>query len=318
MRNNFEISNIQELNYIKIENSKKNDSNNINKIFEINKINDICFEKDKKVKSFSQNLSMDNIFDFKIIQRIKRKNAFESENLFMETAEDFEYIIFKLINLEISEQIMLTFLKDKLNLSSNRTNNINKSNNREISNSNITSDYKKIPKKENSEQNFIINKSDNIHNTNSNIDKSQLNLKEKKLEEIKEEKSDEKNEEKKELNLKKDEKSEKINRAINRIRRKNQSIISDSNIINSEEFQDLRSTRTRVRSDTVNYGKSGKILNIAKKLELQMNKGDDNDNQNIEPKKNENQNSNLVGVISKQPIIKKKKKKSKINFEFEA
>ena len=282
--NNFEISNIQELNYIKIENSKKNDSNNINKIFEINKINDIYFEKDKKVKSFSQNLSMDNIFDFKIIQRIKRKNVFESENLFMETAEDFEYIIFKLINLEISEQIMLTFLKDKLNLSSNRTNNINKSNNREISNSNITSDYKKIPKKENSEQNFIINKSDNIHNTNSNIDKSQLNLKEKKLEEIKEEKSDEKNEEKKELNLKKDEKSEKINRAMNRIRRKNQSIISDSNIINSEEFQDLRSTRTRVRSDTVNYGKSGKILDIAKKLELQMNKGDDNDNQNIEQK----------------------------------
>ena len=120
--NNFEKSNIQELNYIKIENSKKNDSNDINKIFEINKINDIYFEKDKKVKSFSQNLSMDNIFDFKIIQRIKRKNVFESENLFMETAEDFEYIIFKLINLEITEQIMLTFLKDKLNLSSNRTN----------------------------------------------------------------------------------------------------------------------------------------------------------------------------------------------------
>ena len=103
---------------------------------------------------------------------------------------------------------------------------------------------------------------------------------------------------------------------MNRIGRKNKSIETDSNIINSEKFQALPSMKSRGSSDSVNYGKSGKILDIAKKLELQMNKGDDNDNQNIEPKENEG-SGGLITVISKQPIIKKKKKKSKINLEYE-
>ena len=293
---NFEISNIQELSYIEIENIKKNNSNNINKIFEIDKINDIYFEKIKKSNSnsFNGNLSIENIFDFKIIQKEKRKSVFESENLFMETAEDFEFIIFKIPYLEISEPIILTFLKDKLNLKNNKKENIE-------------------TKKEKIEQNFKRDKSNNIRNINPSIDKTELNFKKKKLEEIKEEKGEEK---KKELNLNKDDKSQKLNRAMNRIGRKNQSIVANSNIINSEEFQDLISNRSRGRSDTVNFGKSGKILDIAKKLELQMNKGDDNDDRNIEPKKNEISN-NLITVISKQPIVKKKKKKSKINLEYE-
>ena len=72
--------------------------------------------------------------------------------------------------------------------------------------------------------------------------------------------------------------------------------------------------RSRGRSDSVN-NESGKILDMAKKLELQMNKGDVNGNKN-EPKKNENSN-NLIEVISKTPIIKKKKKKIRNNFEYE-
>ena len=213
----------------------------------------------------------------------------------METAEDFEFIIFKIPYLEISEPVILTFLKDKLNLKNNKKENIE-------------------TKKEKIEQNFKRDKANNnILNINPSIDKTESNFKKKKLEEIKEEKGEEK---KKELNLNKDDKSQKLNRAMNRIGRKNQSIVANSNIINSEEFQDLISNRSRGRSDTVNFGKSGKILDIAKKLELQMNKGDDNDDRNIEPKKNEISN-NLITVISKQPIVKKKKKKSKINLEYE-
>ena len=53
-------------------------------------------------------------------------------------------------------------------------------------------------------------------------------------------------------------------------------------------------------------------MDIAKKLEKQINKSEDNTNKNSETKKNEN--SNLVEIISTQPVIKNKKKKKKINF----
>ena len=89
----------------------------------------------------------------------------------------------------------------------------------------------------------------------------------------------------------------------------------DSNLINSDEYLELQKYRAKGRSDTVRVGRSGRILDIAKKLELQMNNNEDNANKKIETKKKEN--SNLVEIISTQPIIKNKKKKKKINFEFD-
>ena len=89
----------------------------------------------------------------------------------------------------------------------------------------------------------------------------------------------------------------------------------DSNLINSDEYLELQKYRAKGRSDTVRVGRSGRILDIAKKLEMQMNNNEDNANKKIEAKKKEN--SNLVEIISTQPIIKNKKKKKKINFEFD-
>ena len=64
-------------NYIKIENVKKNNSNNINNIFEINKINDIYFEKTKKVNSntFNQNLSIETAESSVIMIQYYLKNS---------------------------------------------------------------------------------------------------------------------------------------------------------------------------------------------------------------------------------------------------
>ena len=56
----------------------------------------------------------------------------------METAEDFEFIIFKIPHLVISEHVMLTFLKDKLNLKNNKNENI------EIKKEKIEQNFKKI------------------------------------------------------------------------------------------------------------------------------------------------------------------------------
>ena len=372
---NFAISNSQEINYIKIKQAEKDN----NKIFEIIKINDIYFEKTKKyeIKSFNQNLSKENNFNFNFIKE-KNIKIFESENLSVQTIEicqllflntrkkilnliiseptilsilktprkmcnlvaseqtilsfikvnkkiinlvisEHEILSFlkmpkKICNFVISEHIILSFLKKdiiqknilkimKLDFFSfDSINNINKFKNIEISKINISLHYQAKIENNNSENNKI----NNINNDNiliPNTDKIQLNNNEKNSKEKKEESN------------KNSEKSDKVNRAINRIRRKNQSIVPDSNLINSDENQELQKYRAKGRSDTVRVGRSGRILDIAKKLEMQMNNNEDNVNKKIETKKNEN--SNLVEIISTQPIIKNKKKKKKINFEFD-
>ena len=376
---NFVISNSQEINYIKIKQAEKDN----NKLFEIIKINDIYFEKTKKkeIKSFNQNLSKENILDFNIIKE-KNIKTFESKKLSLQTIEICQILFSnspkKISNLVISEQIIISILKDpkklcnlvisdqkilsfiklpkkiinfiiseheilsilklpkkKSNLtisehkivsfiskdiihknilkiikldffSFDRINNINKFKNIEASKNNISLYYKAtIPKNNNSEN----NKNNNINNDANlipNTDKIQFNNNLKNSEEKKEESN---------KNDKNEEKSEKFNRAINRIRRKNQSIMPDSNLINSDEYLELQKYRAKGRSDTVRVGRSGRILDIAKKLEMQMNNNEDNTNKKIEAKKKEN--SNLVEIISTQPIIKNKKKKKKINFEFD-
>ena len=354
---NFVISNFLEINYIKTKQKEKENISS-NKFFKIIKINDIYFKKTKKneIKSFNQNLSKENIFDFNIIKD-KNIKIFETKSLCAQTIEICQLSILrapkkicnfviseqkilsilktpkiicnlvisehkmlsfvkspkKICNLAISRHIILSFLKKekiiKENIlkimkldtfSFNQIININKFKNLEISKSDISLEYKtKIQEKNNSEYN-TNNNTKNDNNKISNMTKTELNNDEKKSEEKKEE-----------LNTK-NEKLEKLNRAMNRIRRKNQSLISDSNQLNTEEYPEFQNYQTKRRFDTVRIGKSGKILDIAKKLEKQINKSEDNTNKNIETKKNEN--SNMVEIISTQPVIKNKKKKKKINF----
>ena len=113
------------------------------------------------------------------------------------------------------------------------------------------------------------------------------------------------------LDIQKKEKSERLNRAMNRIKKKNQ-IKNQSEKINSESFKEGELILNKARTETTKYEKSGKIFDIAKKLEIQMTKEENI----IDEKVDENKNSNVLGIISMQPIIKKKKK-NKINFNFD-
>ena len=113
------------------------------------------------------------------------------------------------------------------------------------------------------------------------------------------------------LDIQKKEKSERLNRAMNRIKKKNQ-IKNQSEKINSESFKEGELILNKASSETTKYKKSGKIFDIAKKLEIQMTKEENI----IDEKVDENKNSNVLGIISMQPIIKKKKK-NKINFNFD-
>ena len=116
------------------------------------------------------------------------------------------------------------------------------------------------------------------------------------------------------LTVKKSQKSERLNRAMNRIKRKNQSII-ESELIKSESFRDNILFQNKGKSDIFKYSKSGKIMESAKKLELQKRAKEE---KSIEenPKENKKENSNIVDIITTAPIIKKKKKK-KINFDYD-
>ena len=113
------------------------------------------------------------------------------------------------------------------------------------------------------------------------------------------------------LDIQKKEKSERLNRAMNRIKKKNQ-IKNQSEKINSESFKEGELILNKARTETTKYKKSGKIFDVAKKLEIQMTKEENI----IDEKVDENKNSNVLGIISMQPIIKKKKK-NKINFNFD-
>ena len=100
---------------------------------------------------------------------------------------------------------------------------------------------------------------------------------------------------------------------MNRIKRKNQSII-ESELIKSESFRDNILFQNKGKSDIFKYSKSGKIMEIAKKLELQRAKEEKSIEEN--PEENKKENSNIVDIITTAPIIKKKKKK-KINFDYD-
>ena len=98
---------------------------------------------------------------------------------------------------------------------------------------------------------------------------------------------------------------------MNRIKRKNQSKV-ESEILNSESLKEIANIRQKGRSDTVRYNKSGKIMDIAKKLEMEMTKGESPVKEKVE----EHKNATVLDIVSVQPIIKKKKK-NKIIFNYE-
>ena len=119
--------------------------------------------------------------------------------------------------------------------------------------------------------------------------------------------------EKEVLKTKKNEKSDKLSRAMNRIKKKNQSlIVSDS--LNFESSKFVSQIYSKGKSDTIKYAKSGKIMDIAKQLERQIGKGENETEEKVSESKNEN--TNIVDIITTQPIIKKKKR-NKINFIYD-
>ena len=103
-------------------------------------------------------------------------------------------------------------------------------------------------------------------------------------------------------------KIERASRAMNRIKRKNQSQIENSNKIAPEIFNALQSFENKNTKGEVKYRQSLRIMEIAKYLEREITKQDINENKEKEIGKNDNNkktkyiNSNIVDIISLKPI----------------
>ena len=101
-------------------------------------------------------------------------------------------------------------------------------------------------------------------------------------------------------------KSRRLTKAMDRIRKRTQTQGKNSRP-NFFQFQNKINNK-----ENYEYKQSGKIMEIAKKLERQMTKGEDNTENEIKEEENTNSND-ILNIISKQKIIKKKKK-SKVDF----
>ena len=113
-------------------------------------------------------------------------------------------------------------------------------------------------------------------------------------------------------------KVERASRAMNRIRKKNQTVIDKNNEISNNIFNALQNLDNK---GEIKYRQSFKIMEIAKKLEKEITKQDENEKEN-EEKQNDNDNDNntkyrnssVIEIISLKPIDNKKKKKHRISF----
>ena len=101
-------------------------------------------------------------------------------------------------------------------------------------------------------------------------------------------------------------KSRRLTKAMDRIRKRTQTQGKNSRP-NFFQFQNKINNK-----ENYEYKQSGKIMEIAKKLERQMTKGEDNTENEIKEEENTNSND-ILNIISKQKIIKKKKR-SKVDF----
>ena len=274
-------------------------SNKKNLIFEINKIVNFEFthQEINKVKIFS--IEKSNLISFYSLNKflilsvskpeiINYKNIKKNINNIIQilTLEKFSYtgninIIKKFRNLLISNNNVSFSLKCKKQQTIHQ--NIqqiqeNKSINNTLNN----------PKIENKNPNPPINLNNNNNMPTSNV-KSEQN-EDKYLEE----------------DFEKYNKSRRLTKAMDRIRKRTQTQGKNSRP-NFFQFQNKINNK-----ENYEYKQSGKIMEIAKKLERQMTKGEDNTENEIKEEENTNSND-ILNIISKQKIIKKKKK-SKVDF----
>ena len=339
-----QILEISKNNNIFFEKIKNIEDKIIKQNLSIEKIYDLDFSKLKSIKNFKNIiLTLENFyfigkksFDYKKLSINNNQNFhFESLNKRNDikrifSIENINFTIIKgiklNINFEISKNEIFSCIRAKPDLKDilkiikideisfiRKINIINKFKNLEIISTNISFDYKSQSKKDISSENTNriikedikqqsdIKNQDILNNLNLNKE-NQSNIENNK-------KTEEKKESKQNNNLK----SERMNRAMDRIKRKNQSK-AEADLAKNESLQTIMKIHSKGRSETVRYAKSGKIMDIAKKLEMQMGKGDsENSNKIIE---NKDENSNIVEIVSAQPIIKKKKK-NKIIFNYE-
>ena len=339
-----QILEISKNNNIYFEKIKNIEDKIIKRNLSIEKIYDLDFSKLKSIKNFKNIiLTLENFyfigkksFDYKKLSINNNQNFhFESLNKRNDikrifSIENINFTIIKGIKLNINFEIIKNEifscirakpdLKDILKIIKideisfiRKINIINKFKNLEIISTNISFDYKSTSIKDISAENTNriikedikqqtdIKNQDILNNLNLNKE-NQSNIE-----------NNKKTEEKQELKQNKNLKSERMNRAMDRIKRKNQSKV-EAELAKSESLQTIMKIHSKGRSETVRYAKSGKIMDIDKKLAMQMGKGDsENSNKIIE---NKDENSNIVEIVSAQPIIKKKKK-NKIIFNYE-
>ena len=339
-----QILEISKNNNIFFEKIKNIEEKIIKQNLSIEKIYDLDFSKLKSIKNFKNIiLTLENFyfigkksFDYTKLSINNNQNFhFESLNKRNDikrifSIENINFTIIKgiklNINFEISKNEIFSCIRAKPDLKDilkiikideisfiRKINIINKFKNLEIISTNISFDYKSQSKKDISSENTnrIIKEDIKQQSDIKNQDiLNNLNLNKENQSNIE---NNKKTEEKQELKQNKNLKSERMNRAMDRIKRKNQSKV-EAELAKSESLQTIMKIHSKGRSETVRYAKSGKIMDIAKKLEMQMGKGDsENSNKIIE---NKDENSNIVEIVSTQPIIKKKKK-NKIIFNYE-
>ena len=339
-----QILEISKNNNIYFEKIKNIEDKIIKRNLSIEKIYALNFSKLKSIKNFKNIiLTLENFyfigkksFDYKKLSINNNQNFhFESLNKRNDikrifSIENINFTIIKgiklNINFEISKNEIFSCIRAKPDLKDilkiikideisfiRKVNIINKFKNLEIISTNISFDYKSPSKKDISSENTngIIKEDIKQQTDIKNQDiLNNLNLNKENPSNIE---INKKTEEKQELKQNKNLKSERMNRAMDRIKRKNQSKV-EAELAKSESLQTIMKIHSKGRSETVRYAKSGKIMDIAKKLEMQMGKGDsENSNKIIE---NKDENSNIVEIVSAQPIIKKKKK-NKIIFNYE-
>ena len=313
---------IEQINVLYYENIKKDKKINIEKsiniyfekinhekykLFEIMKNNDIFIDELNK-KNIKYSIEKINNF---IYEKIIKNKIF-----YFETKTEIYFSIIskqknkskKFENIEISKDIIMNVfienLKKGLSLKKEKI---------DIDNS-LYEEILETPKKEISKKSINRKINSSISNSlNSNISNSISSIN---TFDMKTEKKDNNN-----LNDEKfNKKIERASRAMNRIKRKNQSQIENSNKIAPEIFNALQSFENKNTKGEVKYRQSLRIMEIAKYLERETTKQDINVNKEKEIGKNDNNiktkyiNSNIVDIISLKPIDNKKKKKNRISF----
>ena len=102
---------------------------------------------------------------------------------------------------------------------------------------------------------------------------------------------------------------------MNRIRKKNQTVVDNNNEISNNIFNVLQNFENKDSKGEVKYRQSLRIMEIAKRLEKEITKQDENEKKDEEKQNNNNNDNNtkyrnscVIDLISLKPIDSKKKK----------